>query len=65
MSPYVFSGMARAIWKGTISFGLVQIPVALHTAEQRDELSLTLLDRHDLGPVGYERVNRRTGEKVE
>jgi DNA end-binding protein Ku len=57
--------MARAIWKGSISFGLVQIPVALHTAEQRDELSLTLLDRHDLGPVGYERVNRRTGEKVE
>ena len=57
--------MARAIWKGSISFGLVQIPVALHTAERRDELSLTLLDRHDLGPVGYERVNRRTGDKVE
>jgi DNA end-binding protein Ku len=57
--------MARPLWKGTISFGLVQIPVALHTAEKRDELSLTLLDRHDLGPVGYQRVNRRTGAKVE
>jgi DNA end-binding protein Ku len=57
--------MARPIWRGSISFGLVQIPVALHTAEHRDELSLTLLDRRDLGPVGYERVNRRTGEKVE
>jgi DNA end-binding protein Ku len=57
--------MARAIWKGSISFGLVQIPVGLYTAEQRDELSLSLLDKHDLAPVGYERVNRRTGSKVE
>jgi DNA end-binding protein Ku len=57
--------MTRAIWKGNISFGLVQIPVSLHTAEQRDELSLILLDRRDLGPVGYERVNRRTGAKVD
>jgi DNA end-binding protein Ku len=57
--------MARAIWKGSISFGLVQIPVGLYTAEQRDELSLTMLDKHDLSPVGYERVNRRTGAKVE
>jgi DNA end-binding protein Ku len=57
--------MARAIWKGSISFGLVQIPVGLYTAEQREELSLSLLDKHDLAPVGYERVNRRTGSKVE
>ncbi|HMI85997.1 MAG TPA: Ku protein [Polyangiaceae bacterium] len=57
--------MARALWKGSISFGLVQIPVGLYTAEQRDELSLSLLDKHDLAPVGYERVNRRTGAKVD
>jgi DNA end-binding protein Ku len=57
--------MARSIWKGSISFGLVQIPVGLYTAEHRDELSLSLLDKHDLAPVGYERVNRRTGSKVE
>lgn len=57
--------MARALWKGSISFGLVQIPVGLYTAEQRDELSLTMLDKNDLSPVGYERINRRTGEKVE
>ncbi|MET0591530.1 MAG: Ku protein [Polyangiaceae bacterium] len=57
--------MARAIWKGSISFGLVQIPVGLYTAEQREELSLTMLDKHDLSPVGYERINRKTGEKVE
>ena len=57
--------MARALWKGSISFGLVQIPVGLYTAEERDELSLSFLDKHDLAPVGYERVNRRTGSKVE
>lgn len=57
--------MARAIWKGSISFGLVQIPIGLYTAEKRDELSLSLLDRHDLAPVGNERVNRRTGAKIE
>jgi DNA end-binding protein Ku len=56
--------MPRPIWKGTLGFGLVQIPVALYSAEKRDELSLSLLDRHDLAPVGYERINKRTGEKV-
>lgn len=57
--------MARAIWKGSISFGLVQIPVGLYTAEQREELSLTMLDKNDLAPIGYERINRKSGEKVE
>lgn len=57
--------MARAIWKGSIAFGLVQIPVSLQPAEQADELSFDLLDRRDLSPVGYERVNKRTGRKVE
>jgi DNA end-binding protein Ku len=57
--------MARSIWKGSIAFGLVQIPVALHAAESTDDLSLALLDRHDLAPVGYERVNKRTGKRVD
>jgi DNA end-binding protein Ku len=57
--------MPRAIWNGSISFGLVQIPVGLHTAEQQDELSLTLLDRHDMAPVGYQRVNKQTGAEVD
>lgn len=57
--------MPRAIWKGSISFGLVQIPVGLHSAEQRDELKLTLLDKHDMAPVGYRRYNKTTGEEVE
>jgi DNA end-binding protein Ku len=43
---------------------LVQIPVALHAAEDRAELDMTLLDRRDFSPVGYERVNKRTGKEV-
>ena len=57
--------MARSIWNGSISFGLVQIPVGLYPAEQQDELSLTLLDRHDMAPVGYDRVNKQTGARVD
>jgi DNA end-binding protein Ku len=56
--------MARAIWTGTIGFGLVQIPVSLYGAEERDELDLKMLDRRDFSPIGYERVNKKTGKKV-
>jgi DNA end-binding protein Ku len=56
--------MARAIWTGTVGFGLVQIPVGLHTAEDRAELDMTLLDKRNLSPVGYERVNKKTGKEV-
>ena len=56
--------MAREIWKGAIQFGLVHIPVSLHTAEERDELSFTMLDRRDLQPVGYKRYNKATGDEV-
>lgn len=57
--------MARPIWNGSIAFGLVQIPVGLYGAEERDEISFKLLDKHDLAPVGYERVNKSTGKKVD
>ncbi len=56
--------MARALWKGAISFGLVHIPVELHAAARRDELDLTMLDRRDFAPVGYRRYNKRSGEEV-
>jgi DNA end-binding protein Ku len=42
----------------------VQIPVTLHAAEETDELSLTLLDKHDFSPIGYERINKKTGKEV-
>lgn len=57
--------MSRAIWEGSISFGLVQIPVGLYGAESRDELNFDLLDRRDMSPVGYQRINKRSGEVVE
>lgn len=56
--------MPRELWKGAIQFGLVHIPVSLYPAEQRDELSFSMLDRRDLQPVGYKRFNKTTGEEV-
>jgi DNA end-binding protein Ku len=57
--------MARGLWKGAISFGLVNVPVELFSAEKRSaELDLTLLDKRDLAPVGYKRVNKATGKEV-
>jgi len=56
--------MPRALWKGAITFGLVYIPVELYPAEKRDTLDLTMLDRRDLKPVGYQRVNKESGKVV-
>lgn len=56
--------MARAIWKGSITFGLVNIPVGLYSAEKREELSLHLLDRRNMARVRYKRVNEETGKEV-
>src|SRR4051794_28216129 len=56
--------MARAIWSGSIGFGLVQIPVQLYAGEEKDELDMTLLDRRDFSPVGYQRINKSTGKEV-
>jgi DNA end-binding protein Ku len=54
----------RPLWKGTLGFGLVQVPVQLHTAESPSRIDFDLLDRRDLAPVGYRKVNKRTGEEV-
>src|SRR3954467_1941518 len=57
--------MARGLWKGAISFGLVNVPVELFSAEKRSsELDLTMLDKRDLAPVGYKRYNKSTGQDV-
>ena len=56
--------MARPIWSGTISFGLLQIPVTLHSGERSIDLHFRLLDRRDKNPIRYERVNSETGEEV-
>src|SRR5436309_1007732 len=57
--------MARGLWKGAISFGLVNVPVELYSAQKRSaELDLTMLDKRDMAPVGYRRVNKATGKEV-
>jgi len=57
--------MARGLWKGAISFGLVNVPVELYSAQKRSaELDLTMLDKRDLAPVGYKRVNKASGKEV-
>src|SRR5947207_15074386 len=57
--------MARGLWKGGISFGLVNVPVELYSAQKRsEEIDLTMLDRRDLAPVGYKRVNKASGKDV-
>jgi DNA end-binding protein Ku len=55
----------RTIWKGSISFGLVYIPVQMHSATSSSAIDLDMLDRHDFSPVGYQRINKRTGKVVE
>ncbi len=54
----------RAIWKGSISFGLVNIPIALYPATRREELKFRLLRAKDLSPVNYKRVAEKDGKEV-
>jgi DNA end-binding protein Ku len=54
----------RPIWKGSISFGLVNIPVALYSAESPSSLDFDLLDKRDFSRVRYRRVNEKTGQEV-
>ena len=57
--------MARSIWKGSITFGLVNIPVGLYSAEQRtEEIHFNLLDRRNMARVRYKRVNEENGKEV-
>lgn len=56
--------MPRGIWKGTMGFGLVTIGVELLTAEQTEDLDLSMLDRRDNAHIGYQKINKSTGEVV-
>lgn len=57
--------MARALWKGAISFGLVNVPVELYPAEDRKSFKFSMLDKRDFSPVGYKRYSKRSGKEVE
>jgi len=55
----------RPIWSGTISFGLVSVPVQMHSATQSKELRFHFLHKDDLQPIGYDKVRKDTGEHVD
>ena len=55
----------RSIWRGTISFGLVSVPVRMFTATESKELRFHFLHKDDLAPIGYDKVRKDTGEHVD
>jgi DNA end-binding protein Ku len=57
--------MPRSIWSGSISFGLVSVPVRMFTATQSKELRFHFLDRRDMSPIGYDKVSKETGKHVD
>jgi len=54
----------RSIWSGSISFGLVNIPVKLVSAVQSEEIDFDMLSKKDLAPIHYARIDSKTGEEV-
>lgn len=57
--------MARGLWSGAISFGLVNIPVQVMSAKDQKRISFRLLDKTDFSPVGYKQINKATGREVQ
>lgn len=55
---------SRILWKGAIAFGLVHIPVSLHTATAEHGIDFDWLDKRSMDPVGYKRVNKKTGKEI-
>ena len=56
---------SRTLWKGAITFGLVHIPVGLHTASVEQGIDFDWLDKRSMDPVGYKRVNKKTGKEID
>lgn len=54
----------RGLWKGSIAFGLVNIPVLLESAQQEEKIHFRLIDKRDHSPVGYRQINKTTGKEV-
>jgi len=57
-------GTPRVLWKGAITFGLVHIPVALYAATVSHGIDFDWLDKRSMDPVGYKRINKRTGREI-
>ena len=56
---------SRILWKGAIAFGLVHIPVSLHTATADHGVDFDWLDKRSMDPVGYKRINKKTGKEID
>ena len=57
--------MPRTVWKGAITFGLVHVPVVVYAAARSGRLDFDWIDRRDNAPVGYQRINKRTGKAID
>jgi DNA end-binding protein Ku len=57
--------VARAIWKGTISFGLVNAPVSMYSAIDEQDLHFQLVHRKDMSPIGYQKVCKKEDKPVD
>ncbi len=55
----------RSLWKGAITFGLVHIPIGLYSATEESDVDFDWLDKRTMDPVGYKRVNKRTGREID
>jgi DNA end-binding protein Ku len=55
----------RSLWKGAITFGLVHIPIGLYSATEESDVNFDWLDRRTMDPVGYKRINKRTGKEID
>ncbi len=55
----------RVLWKGAITFGLVHIPIALYSATTEKGVDFDWLDKRSMDPVGYKRINKKTGKEID
>ncbi|WP_252734405.1 Ku protein [Arenibacter algicola] len=55
----------KSVWNGSVSFGLVSIPIKMYSASESRALDLDMLDKNDNARIRYKRVNEITGEEVE
>jgi DNA end-binding protein Ku len=62
--PVQYQSIMRSIWKGSIGFGLVSIPVKLYSAVQSSSLDLDMLDSRDHAKIRFQRVNENTHKEV-
>lgn len=57
--------MGRGLWSGSISFGLLNIPVVIFSSKEEERLSFRMLDKRDTAPVGYKQINKATGREID